>query len=151
MLVGKKLGPFLVNKELGAGAMGTVYRAVHEASGQRVAVKLIAVALLGNESAKARFEREVSILKQLDHPNITKYLGSGRWRPPNSEQKTPFYLMEFVEGESLDHVLDRRQRLGWEEVVTIGQQLCAALQHAHSKGIIHRDLKPANLMLLSDG
>lgn len=145
MLVGKKLGPFLVDKELGAGAMGSVYRAKHETSGQVVAVKLISAALAGNDQAVARFQREVSILKQLDHPNITKYFGSGRWH------KTPFYLMEFIEGESLEQILERRGRLTWEEVVGIGQQLCAALQHAHDKGIIHRDLKPANLMILADG
>ena len=59
--------------------------------------------------------------------------------------------MEYVQGESLDRVMARRDRMSWEEVVDLGQQLCAALQHAHEKGIIHRDLKPSNLMILSDG
>ena len=59
--------------------------------------------------------------------------------------------MEYIEGESLDHVMARRGRLTWEEVVDLGQQLCAALQHAHEQGIIHRDLKPSNLMILPDG
>ena len=145
MLVGRKLGPFIVDKELGSGAMGSVYRAQHEKTAQIVAIKLISAALAGNEQALARFQREVSILKQLDHPNITKYYGSGRWH------KTPFYIMEFIEGESLDQVLERRGRLTWEEVIAIGTQLCAALQHAHDQGIIHRDLKPANLMVLADG
>ncbi len=145
MLVGKKIGPLVVEKELGAGAMGSVFRAKNETNGRVVAIKLISAALAGNEQAVARFEREVSILKQLDHPNITKYHGTGRY------QKYPFFVMEFIEGESLEHVLERRGRLTWEEVVSIGQQLCAALQHAHDKGIIHRDLKPANLMILEDG
>lgn len=145
MLVGRKLGPFVVDKELGAGAMGSVFRAKHEQTGQIVAIKLISAALASNEQAIARFQREVSILKQLDHPHITKYFGSGRWH------NTPFYIMEFIEGESLDHIVERRGRITWEEVVQIGQQTCAALQHAHDKGIIHRDLKPANLMILPDG
>jgi len=145
MLVGKNLGPFLVDKELGSGAMGSVFRARHEKSGQVVAIKLISVALASNEQANVRFQREVSILKQLDHPNITKYLGTGRWH------NAPFFIMEFVQGESLEAMLERRQRFTWEEVVAIGQQLCAALQHSHEKGIIHRDLKPANLMVLADG
>src|SRR5919197_5571507 len=59
--------------------------------------------------------------------------------------------MEYVEGESLDRVMARRGRMSWEEVVALGQQLCAALQHAHERGIIHRDLKPSNLMILKDG
>ena len=58
--------------------------------------------------------------------------------------------MEFVEGESLDQVMERRGRIGWEQVVIWGRQLCAALQHAHEQGIIHRDLKPSNLMILPD-
>lgn len=145
MLVGKKLGPFVIDKELGSGAMGSVFRAQNEQTGQVVAIKLISAALASNEQAIARFQREVSILKQLDHPNITKYFGSGRYH------KVPFYIMEFIEGESLDHIVERRGRIGWEEVVAIGTQLCAALQYAHDKGIIHRDLKPANLMVLTDG
>ncbi len=145
MLVGRKLGPFIVDKELGSGAMGSVFRAKHETTGQIVAIKLIAAALAGSEQAVLRFQREVAILKQLDHPHITKYHGSGRWH------NTPFYIMEFVEGEALDRVLERRGRLTWEEVVQIGQQTCAALQHAHDKAIVHRDLKPANLMVLADG
>jgi eukaryotic-like serine/threonine-protein kinase len=59
--------------------------------------------------------------------------------------------MEYVEGESLDHVMARRGRMTWEEVVELGAQLCAALQHAHEKGIVHRDLKPSNVMVLKDG
>src|SRR4029077_19768818 len=66
-------------------------------------------------------------------------------------QGTRYYAMEYVVGESLDRVMSRRGRMTWEEVVTLGQQLCAALQHAHDAGVVHRDLKPSNLMILSDG
>jgi eukaryotic-like serine/threonine-protein kinase len=145
MLVGKDLGPFLVEKELGSGAMGTVYRAKSKKTGAFVAIKLMALALGSSDAATNRFVREVAILKQLDHPNIVKYKGSGRYH------KAPFYIMEYVEGESLDHVFARRKKLPWEEVVEIGIHLCAALQHAHDQGIIHRDLKPSNLMILADG
>jgi len=145
MLVGKDLGPYIVEKELGSGAMGTVYRAKSKKTGDYVAIKLMSLALGSSEAAINRFVREVSILKQLDHPNIVKYKGSGRYH------KAPFYIMEYVEGESLDHVFARRKKLPWEDVVEIGIDLCAALQHAHDQGIIHRDLKPSNLMILKDG
>jgi serine/threonine-protein kinase len=145
MLVGQKLGPFDIEKELGSGAMGTVYQATYTRNGQRVAIKIMAPGLLANESAVARFEREASILKQLNHPNITRLFGVGK------TQGMRYYAMEFVEGESLDKVLHRRVKLGWEEVIPLIVQLCAALQHAHEKGVVHRDLKPSNLMILKDG
>jgi serine/threonine-protein kinase len=145
MLVGQQLGPFTIDKELGSGAMGSVYLARYTKTGQRMALKLIALGLAGNEQALARFEREAEILKQLRHPNIVRLYGTGRF------QGAPYYAMEYIEGESLDRLLARRGRFGWEEVVHFGTQICAALQHAHEKGIVHRDLKPSNLMVLPEG
>jgi serine/threonine-protein kinase len=145
MKEGQQFGPFVIEKALGSGAMGTVYRARYTKTGGRVALKLVAPGLTDNEGSLARFEREAKILKQLNHPNVVRYYGAGKI------QGTPFYAMEYVEGESLDHSMRRRVRLTWEQLVPLGQQLCAALQHAHEHGIIHRDLKPSNLMVLPDG
>ena len=148
MQVGEKVGPFTVERELGSGAMGTVYRAIYEREDGRkahVALKVVSFGLQNNEGAMARFDREAAILKQLRHPHIVRLIATGKYK------KTPFIAMEFVDGEALDRVLQRRGRLGWEDVVSYGKQLCEALQHAHEKGIIHRDLKPSNLMLSKDG
>jgi serine/threonine-protein kinase len=145
MLVGQKIGPFAVDKELGAGAMGAVYRARHTETGQLVAIKIVAPGLAGNKAAMDRFKREAEILKQLRHPNIVRLVATGKF------SGTPFYAMEYVEGESLDHVMARRGRISWEELVIYGQQLCDALKHAHDTGIVHRDLKPSNIMVLPDG
>ncbi len=145
MLVGKALGPYIVEKEIGSGAMGTVYRGKHRETGAKVAIKIVAPGLTANEAALARFNREISILKQLNHVNIVKLLSSG------NINKTRFYIMEFISGESLDQVIERRTGITWEELIPLGQQLCAGLQYAHDKGIIHRDLKPSNLMVLKDG
>jgi serine/threonine protein kinase len=145
MLLGKKIGPYLIEKELGSGAMGAVYRGRNVDSGERVAIKIIALGLAGNENAMRRFQREIDILRQLEHPNIARIIRSGKYH------ETPLYVMEYLEGESLDKALARRGRLSWEEVVSVGRQLCAALRYAHERGIIHRDLKPGNLMILKDG
>jgi serine/threonine-protein kinase len=145
MLVGQQIGPFAVEKEIGAGAMGTVYQARYTKSGQQVAIKMISAGLDTNPTTLARFEREAAILKTLSHPNIVKLHATGRYR------STPFYVMEYIQGETLERMLERRGRFTWEEVVTLGQQVCAALQHAHNQGIIHRDLKPANIMVTPDG
>jgi serine/threonine-protein kinase len=147
MLVGQQIGPFLIEKEIGAGAMGAVYRGKYVKTGQVVAVKVMAPGVGGTSGSQAgaRFERESKILKQLNHPNIVRLFGVGK------HHGMPYYAMEFVQGESLDRVMSRRDRMTWEEVVDLGQQLCSALQHAHEAGIVHRDLKPSNLMILADG
>ncbi len=149
MLIGQQIGPFEIESELGSGAMGTVYRAKFQRSVDKVmpvALKVVALGLLGNESAMARFEREANILKQLKHPHIVKLIAYGK-----INKATPYIAMEYIDGEALDRVLSRRGKLGWEEVVAYGKQLAEALQYAHDKGIIHRDLKPSNLMLARDG
>jgi eukaryotic-like serine/threonine-protein kinase len=145
MLVGQQIGPFAVDKEIGAGAMGTVYKARYTKTGQEVAIKIISAGLDTHSTTLARFEREAAILKTLDHPNIVRLFATGRYRA------TPFYVMEYIQGETLERLLERRGRFTWEEVVTLGQQISAALQHAHNLGVIHRDLKPANVMMTPDG
>jgi serine/threonine-protein kinase len=145
MLVGQQVGPFAIDKELGSGAMGTVYRGVYAKTGQRVAIKVMLPGMGTKDSSGARFDREAAILKQFNHPNIVRLFGVGR------HHGMRYYAMEYIDGEALDRVLARRGKLTWEEVVDFGMQLCAALQHAHEAGVIHRDLKPSNLMILKDG
>lgn len=145
MLVGQNLGPFAIKKELGAGAMGAVYLGVYEKTGQKLAIKVMMPGMGASEGASARFDREAAILKQMRHPNIVRLFGTGKYHG------TRYYAMEFIEGETLDRILTRRQRLTWDEVVDYAIQLCAALQHAHTAGVVHRDLKPSNLMVLRDG
>ena len=148
MLIGKEVGPFVVDSELGSGSMGSVYLAhFKDKPNQRVALKFVGIAGTdANQKALERFEREGDILKQLKHPNIVRIIGFGRHR-----KKYPYFAMEYVEGRTLSQILEQRGRLPWEEVVALGKQLCAALQHAHEHGIIHRDLKPSNLMVLPNG
>jgi predicted Ser/Thr protein kinase len=147
MLIGQQVGPFVIDKELGSGAMGAVYRGRYTTKkGVLVAIKVMAPGLgTSNSRAAERFEREAEILKQLNHPNIVRLFAVGK------HQGVRYIAMEYLQGESLDKVMARRGRMSWEEVVELGQQLCLALQHAHQKGIIHRDLKPSNLMVLPDG
>ncbi|HEY7308083.1 MAG TPA: serine/threonine-protein kinase [Gemmataceae bacterium] len=146
MLVGQQIGQFTIDKELGSGAMGTVYRGRYTKTGKIMALKVMAPGFGStNAAAGDRFEREITVLKQLNHPSIVRFYDAGK------QQGMRYFAMEYIEGESLDHVMARRGRMTWEEVVSLGQQLCSALQHAHEKGIIHRDLKPSNIMVLRDG
>lgn len=141
----RQLGPFLLGQKLGGGGMGVVYRATYTKTGQVVALKLLPAELSTKPRLVARFERELNILKKLKHPNIVPCYGGGKL----GDQQ--FLAMELVEGGSLAGMLKKRGKLPWEEVISIGLQICGALEHAHEHGIIHRDLKPSNLLLTKEG
>ena len=144
-MIGQKLGSFQIEAELGSGAMGIVYRGVQEGKGRAAAIKVIGADQVGKGKSFERFIREASILEQFRHPNIVRYLARGK------SGATYYYAMELVNGPTLDTVLAERDALPWQEVVTLGIQLCDALQYAHDRGIVHRDLKPSNLMLNEKG
>lgn len=140
--VGQKLGSFRLVSELGAGAMGIVYRAVNETKDNRpAAVKVI----LGDQGLKGkgfeRFIREAKILEKFRHKNIVKYYARGK------SSGTYYYAMEYIEGRTLDQVIKAEGALPWRRVVDLGIQICDALEYAHDHQVIHRDLKPSNLML----
>ncbi len=143
--IGERLGSFRLDETLGSGAMGVVYRATHEPSGRIAAVKIVHTELGQKGKVFERFEREAEILKQLSHPNIVRWLAWGRYKG------TSYFAMEYVEGPTLEKVLQDRGELPWREAVDLAIQLCDALQAAHDRNVIHRDLKPSNLILTPDG
>lgn len=140
----RQFGPFEIRGKLGTGGMGIVYKAVYQKTGQTVALKVLSPDLSADEQVRKRFDREMEILKRLDHKNIVRYYGGGRIGNQH------FYAMELMEGGSLDAVLKKRGRLSWEQTIEVGKAVARALEHAHYYGIVHRDLKPANLFLSKD-
>ncbi len=92
-----------------------------------------------------RFEREAEILQQFRHPNIVRFLAWGKFRG------TSYIAMEYVQGETVEKMIQERGHLPWREVVELGIQMCEALHYAHEHGVVHRDLKPSNLMVTADG
>ena len=141
----EKLGQYLLEKKLGEGGMGVVYRARHAMLRRPTAVKL----LLPERTTTAdllRFEREVRQTARLSHPNIVTVFDYGR---------TPdgifYYAMELLDGATLDEVVDVSGPLPPERVVHILAQAASALAEAHAVDLIHRDIKPANIMLCRRG
>ncbi|MFV2069441.1 MAG: serine/threonine protein kinase [Pirellulales bacterium] len=140
-----KLGPYRIERLLGRGGMGTVYAGVHEETGHRAALKALSFALIDDPSFRSRFIAEIETLKKLRHPNIVELYGDGE------QDGNLYYVMELVEGRTLQDDLQSGHCFEWSEVVAIAIEVCQALKHAHDRGVVHRDLKPANLLRSPDG
>jgi serine/threonine-protein kinase len=123
--------------------MGAVYEAIQLRLNKRVAVKLMARELASNQEALARFHREAEITSHLGHPHLVNVIDFG-----TAESGEPYLVMEYLEGEDLEHRLQRIGRLGIETAVHITKQAASALGAAHAKDVVHRDLKPANIFLM---
>lgn len=134
---------YLVESKLGSGGIGTVYLARDPDLNRKVAIKLLHQGTI-NANAAARFEREAIALSLLVHPNIVRIFRYGFL-----DKETPFLVMEYIEGNSLHDLINEKQMLSCREAVTIGLQICSALEYAHERQIIHRDLKPENVIVSS--
>jgi serine/threonine protein kinase len=137
-------GRYRIDKLLGEGGMGAVYSATDLRLEKRVAVKVMARELSASPEVLARFHREAQVTSGLGHPNIVQVFDFST--TPTGE---PFLVMEYLEGEDLEHRLRREIRLSPSTMLHILKQVAAALMATHAKGIVHRDLKPANIYLLS--
>ncbi len=140
----ERLGPYLIDEQIGRGGMGFVYSARHENTGEQVAVKMLSNALEEDHNFRDRFHQEIETLKQLQHTGIVQIIGYGQ------EGGDLFYAMELVKGRTLYQILKETGPLSWREVTRIAIDICHALKHAHDRGVIHRDLKPSNLFLTED-
>lgn len=140
-----RIGPYAVSRKIGSGGMGNVYLATDPVTGNQIAIKELPASLAREEGFVARFNREISALRLLNHPHIVRLYDNG------SDGENYFYAMEFVDGETLGQRIHRERKLPWRDVVSLSQQISSALKAAHDAGIIHRDLKPSNLMLTKEG
>ncbi len=136
---GDALGPYRVDALIGKGGMGEVYRGTDTRLGRSVAIKVSA------REFNDRFEREAKAISSLNHPNVcTLYDVVVSKNAPN------YLVMEFVEGDTLSHLI-KQGPMPLDKVLQYGIQIADALSAAHAKGVIHRDLKPANIILTSSG
>ena len=143
---GRQVGPYRIVERLGAGGMGVVYLAERSDGhfDQQVALKVVR-GDLGSPDARSRFERERQILSQLNHPNIARLLDGGV-----DDDGQPFYAMELVEGEALDHYCDRNN-LTVTERLELFVTVARAVSYAHRNLVVHRDLKPSNILVSAEG
>ncbi len=140
-LVGRRLGRYEIQQEVGRGGMARVYRAIDPRLQRPVAVKVLAPQLSLDPEYLQRFEREARMAASLDHPAIMTIYDIG-------EQDGLHYIaMEFISGRSLHLILEERGALGLSYAIGILDPLGKALDYAHSQGAVHRDVKPHNVMI----
>jgi serine/threonine-protein kinase len=140
------LSKYRIEKLLGQGGMGSVWQGVHVLTGRKIAIKVLDERFLSNLNVVQRFGREARAASAIAHEGIVEVLDLDQ-----TEEGVPFLVMEFLEGELLSKRIDRKGKLGQEELVRIGDMLLDALVAAHAAGVVHRDLKPDNIFLCPAG
>jgi uncharacterized protein (TIGR02145 family) len=130
---------------LGEGGMAVVYLAEHQLFHSKVAVKVLNREFVHNENIRKRFISEARNMFKMSHPNIVRVTDM------IDDGETVAFVMEYIEGESLKEYLDRKGKLGDEQIQYILQQMLDALEYVHGQGLVHRDIKPSNFMLTPQG
>ena len=138
-------GRYEVKEIIGAGGMGVVYRAFDRELQEPVAIKTLRPEAMAGGAALERFKQEIRLARRIAHRNVVRTYDLG-------EQNGMYYLtMEYVEGTSLKQLIVSRGKLPVEVTLTVGKQLCRALEVAHAEGVIHRDIKPQNIVVEPSG
>jgi serine/threonine-protein kinase len=143
--VGRKIDEYQIESLLGKGGMGSVYKGLDTILRRPIALKVLAPGLAEDLNAIKRFEREARIIAEINHPNIAQVFRIGK------VDGLPYYVMEYIEGKSLQQILAEEGRLTGTRSVKIILDAARGLKAAAERNIIHRDIKPANIMVTESG
>ncbi len=144
-MIGRTIDHYKIDSILGEGGMGVVYKAFDIKLERYVALKILSREATNNPQFIARFKREAKNQAKLTHPNIVPVYGF------TDENNMLGIVMEFVDGETLEHYIQRKGKLDVKDALQILQQILTGSGYAHSKGFVHRDLKPSNIILSREG
>ncbi len=144
-MLGETIGPWVIERRLGEGGMGTVYVARHQVMGRRAAVKVLRAEHGAKPEMVQRFVNEARAAAAIEHPGIVDVIDVGA-----RDDGSAYLVMELLDGESLAQRLKTRGRLPVDTAVRLTRQIAAALAAAHARGIVHRDLKPDNVFVVPD-
>lgn len=136
-----RLGRYDIERLIGSGGMGVVFKAFDQELNRPVAIKLLAPYLAGSGSARQRFLREAKAAAAVGHRHVVPIYNV------ETGGEIPFLVMQYISGESLQERIDREGPLGLREILRIGKQIAEGLSAAHLQGLVHRDIKPSNILL----
>ncbi len=144
-MIGEKIGQYRILEKLGEGGMGVVYKGIDESLDRQVAIKMLNPELSRDPQLMARFQAEAKAQAALNHTNIAMVYSF------LEHQGNHFMVIEYVDGETLDAMIQRRGPIPYAEAIPIFKQALLGIGHAHRSGIIHRDIKPSNIMVNKQG
>lgn len=137
----EKFGQYRVLKLIGKGGMGSVFLAEDPILNRKMAIKTLRAELATNPVSKERFLREAQIVSALKHEHIVTIYNVGE------EYGIPYLVMEYLEGHSLEDIIQKKKKWNWVQIIRLGREIARALSVAHAQNLIHRDIKPANIWL----
>lgn len=137
---------YRVDRLIGEGGFGQVWRATRESDGRLVAIKILHLELIRSNDALTRFAREMRAIERLDHRHVVRALDEGML-----DDGRPYLVLEYIDGPSLRDVINERSALPPSEMLAILEPLCEALDAAHKLGLVHRDVKASNVILGHEG
>jgi eukaryotic-like serine/threonine-protein kinase len=142
--IGDQFDRYQIQAHMAQGGMSDIYRAFDLVNHRDVVIKIPDQSMLGDPAQFERFQRELDVMKTLDHPAILKGLGSGKYN------RIPYLVTQLVEGQSLRTLIETSAPLPLEQAVTLTRKIADGLAYCHKNDVIHRDLKPENILITAD-
>jgi eukaryotic-like serine/threonine-protein kinase len=143
--IGDQFDHYQIQAHMAQGGMSDIYRAFDLVNRREVVIKIPDQSMLGDPAQFERFQRELNVMKLLDHPAILKGLGSGKYN------RVPYLVTEFVNGQSLRTLIASSAPLLTDQAVSLIRKIADGMAYCHNNDVIHRDLKPENILITSDG
>ncbi len=143
--IGDQFDHYQIQTHMAQGGMSDIYRAFDLVNRREVVIKIPDQSMLGDPAQFERFQRELEVMKTLDHPSILKGLGSGKYN------RIPYLVTEFVDGQSLRTLIESSAPLPTDQAVSLTKKIADGMAYCHNNEVIHRDLKPENILVTSDG
>jgi len=143
--IGDQFDRYQIQAQMAQGGMSDIYRAFDLVNHREVVIKIPDQSMLGDPAQFERFQRELDVMKTLDHPTVLKGLGSGKYN------RIPYLVTEFVDGQSMREMITKSAPIPPEQAIALTRKIADGMAYCHENNVVHRDLKPENILITADG